>query len=117
MPSDKELPPGYWDKPCSLWQRLPYRSDTGGISPMTLEGMEQYTNFRIAGMSPDRRAWRKQWLEDQVLTHREPVHVPEHYTYFYNPFRRFFKWPLNKIYDFVEPYTVRRSLFHTCTYI
>ncbi|XP_065213692.1 uncharacterized protein ND-B17 [Planococcus citri] len=88
---------GYHDKPCSYWQRLPYRSDTGGVSPMLLEGLEKYTNHRIHGMTPDRRAWRKQFLLDQNLSHREPVFVPELYYEINNPIRRFLRYPYNKL--------------------
>lgn len=89
--------PGYHDKPCSMWQRLPYRSDTGGTTSMFLEGIEKYTNHRISGMTPERRAWRKQWLHDQHLTSREPVHVPELYRVLNNPIKRFFSYPFDKL--------------------
>lgn len=108
--------PGYHDKPSSLWQRLPYRSDTGGVAPMFLEGLEKYTNHRIAGMTPDRRAWRKQWIQDQQLSHREPVHVPEIYLELNDPIRRAYKYPWNKFEDFLARYVVRILICYLVTY-
>lgn len=102
---------GYHEKPCSYWQRLPYRSDTGGVSPMILEGLEKYTNHRINGMTADRRALRKQWLLDQNLSHREPVFVPELYYELNNPIRRFYRYPFNQLEAYFTRITVSKRKY------
>lgn len=108
LPREEPLP-GYYDKPCSVWQRLPYRSDTGGVAPMYLEGREWQKNERIRGMTPERRAWRKQFLHDQVLSPREPVHVPQIYYELNNPIRRFIHYPFRKLESALKPYVVRNN--------
>lgn len=106
--STDEKPIGYHDKPMSFWQRLPHRSDTGGVSPFFLEGRERYMNERMRGMNSERRAWRKQWLLDQHLSPREPVEVPELYTYNNNIFRRVWNWPFRKLESYLKPKMVLR---------
>lgn len=108
LPKEEKLP-GYYDKPCSIWQRLPYRSDTGGVAPMFLEGREWLMAERTRGMTPERRAYRKQFLADQVLSPREPVYVPEIYYELNNPIRRFFNYPFKKVEDFLHPRIVSYS--------
>lgn len=99
----EEKPVGYYDKPCSIWQRIAYQSHTGGVSPMWLEGREAYMVERMRGMTPERRAHRKQFLNDQVLSAREPVYVPELYYELNNPIRRFYKAPYDKLFNYLLP--------------
>lgn len=70
---------------------------------MWLEGREAYMVERMRGMTPERRAYRKQFLKDQVLSAREPVFVPELYRELNNPVRRFFRYPFDKLQAFLEP--------------
>lgn len=107
-----ERPIGYYDKPISFWQRLPHRSDTGGVSPIFLEGRERYVAERMRGMTPERRAYRKQWLHDQILSPREPVYVEQLYTELNNPFRRFFNYPFRKLHLALAPKLVNSLEFH-----
>jgi len=58
--------------------------------PMSIDGGFRYMPERIAGMTDLDRAWRKQWLKDQILTEREPVFVPEYYKLTNNFVRRGF---------------------------
>lgn len=61
---------------------------------------------RLLGMSPEERSWRAQYLKDQHLTAREPVHVPEYWRERYNPIRRFYRAPLDALESAVKPIVV-----------
>ncbi len=100
-----EKPVGFHDKPMGIYQRLPHRSDTGGVSPMVLEGREKFMKERMRGMTPEQRAYRKQWLQDQILTDREPVEVPQIYYELNNVFKRTINYPFNKL----ERYILRKT--------
>lgn len=71
-------------------------SDTGGVKPMTIQGRMARERERCIGMTDAERAWRSQWLKDQILTEREPVYVKELHQQFRNPIRRFYMQPLDK---------------------
>ena len=70
---------------------------------MWLEGREAHMVERMRGMTPERRAYRKQFLNDQILSDREPVHVPELEREYYHPLRRAFRYPFTALYKFLEP--------------
>lgn len=99
----EEKPVGYYEKPCSIWQRLPYNSNTGGVVQMWLEGREAFMVERMRGMTPERRAHRKQFLNDQILSDREPVYIPELERDLYHPLRRAYRYPLAALQKFLEP--------------
>lgn len=90
----------------SIWERLPYRSDSGGVRPMMIEGRCRLQYERLLGMTDEERAWRKQWLKDQILAPDEPKEVPEIYKELYNPIRRFYLWPGNKLEKRLAPFMV-----------
>lgn len=81
-------------------------SDTGGVKPMAIAGRMVRERERCIGMTPEERAWRAQWLKDQVLTQREPVFVPEYWQAIRNPIRRFYQAPLNAFYKVIVPVLV-----------
>lgn len=64
---------------------------------MTIAGRMVRERERCIGMSPEERAWRAQWLKDQILTEREPVYVKELHQKFRNPFRRLYMRPLDAL--------------------
>lgn len=72
---------------------------TGGVKPMTITGRMTRERERCIGMSDEERRWRAQWLKDQELSPREPVHVDELTKAIRNPIRRFYTRPLNFIGD------------------
>lgn len=72
-------------------------TDTGGVKPMSITGRMVRERERCIGMTPEERAWRAQWLKDQILTKREPVYVKELEMEFRNPIRRVYLWPLDKL--------------------
>lgn len=75
----------------------PLASSTGGVKPMAIAGRMVRERERCIGMTPDERAWRAQWLKDQVLSPREPVYVKEYHDAIRNPIRRFYTAPLNAL--------------------
>ena len=78
-------------------------SQTAGVKPMTIAGRVADERERCLGMSATERAWRKQWLKDQVLAANEPVHVEEYYKERTNPIRRFYRKPLDVIFTKLTP--------------
>ncbi|KAJ8917721.1 hypothetical protein NQ315_005170 [Exocentrus adspersus] len=78
-------------------------SETGGVKPMSITGRYTRERERLLGMTDEERAFRKQWLKDQELTAREPRPVPEMYKATYNPIRRFYRAPLDKLGEAIEP--------------
>lgn len=81
-------------------------STTGGVKPMAIAGRMVRERERLVGMTTDERAWRKQWLKDQVLSHNEPKHVPEYWKERINPIRRAYMAPLNALGSALEPILV-----------
>lgn len=76
---------------------------TGGVKPMSITGRMARVRERLQGMSPEERAWRAQWLKDQHLAPDEPVINPEYYRQRYNPIRRFYRAPLDKLENALLP--------------
>ncbi|XP_063607510.1 uncharacterized protein LOC134782094 [Penaeus indicus] len=74
------------------------QSDTGGVKAFPIEGPFKNERTRIAGMTDADRAYRKQWLKDQILSPNEPRAVPGFYEARYNPIRRFYRWPLDTLF-------------------
>ncbi|XP_043272189.1 uncharacterized protein ND-B17 [Venturia canescens] len=72
-------------------------SETGGVRPMTIAGRMISERERLQGMSDVERAWRAQWLKDQILAPEEPVVPANYYEERYNVLRRFYMAPLNKV--------------------
>ncbi|KAH9376990.1 uncharacterized protein LOC144145688 [Haemaphysalis longicornis] len=84
--------------------KLPH-SHTGGVRPMSIEGRFADERTRLSAEFTDAdRAWRKKWLEDQHLSPNEPRHVPELERALKNPFRRFYRFPMDYIFGRLEPF-------------
>ncbi|RXG70732.1 hypothetical protein Avbf_03515 [Armadillidium vulgare] len=64
------------------------------IKAFPIEGPMKSSRYRVLGMTPEERAWRIQWLKDQVLSPNEPKPIPGYYQARLNPIRRFYRWPL-----------------------
>lgn len=77
-----------------------------GDRPMSIVRRMGRERERMLGMTDEERAWRKKWLQAQVLAPEEPVIPKDYYRQMYNPIRRFYKWPMNKFQDILEPITV-----------
>lgn len=78
-------------------------SDTGGVKPMPIAGRMVRERERLIGMSEAERAWRAKWLKSQVLAADEPRYVPEYWKERTNPIRRFYKYPLDRFQEYLEP--------------
>lgn len=77
--------------------------DTGGVRAFPIEGPFKKERARLGGMTDADRAYRKQWLKDQLLAESEPKAVPGYYEARYNPIRRFYRWPLDTIFKATVP--------------
>lgn len=64
---------------------------------------------RMLGMTDEERAWRKKWLDAQKLAPEEPVTPKGYYEEMYNPIRRFYSAPMNKVQNMLEPLMVTRA--------
>lgn len=82
-------------------------AQTAGVKPMAIAGRVAIERERCLGMTDVERAWRKQWLKDQILAPNEPVHVEEYWRERTNIFRRIYRMPLDKIYSMLTPVLVR----------
>ncbi|XP_028159067.1 uncharacterized protein LOC114351921 [Ostrinia furnacalis] len=78
-------------------------AQTAGVKPMAIAGRVAIERERCIGMTDAERAWRKQWLQDQVLASNEPVHVEEYWRERTNPIRRFYRYPLDTLYTKLTP--------------
>lgn len=78
-------------------------SNTGGVKPVNLGGRLVNVRERMLGMSDWERAYRKQYLKDQILSPNEPKYVHELYLELNNPIRRFYRAPLDAFGRWLEP--------------
>ncbi|CAL1680200.1 unnamed protein product [Lasius platythorax] len=88
--------------------RIPDVPDTlalkgGGDRPMTIVRRVGRERERMLGMTDEERAWRKKWLDAQKLAPEEPVTPKGYYEEMYNPIRRFYSAPMNKVQNMLEP--------------
>lgn len=86
-------------------------SPTAGVKPMSIEGRCKNVRERLIQMSAEDRKWRAQWLKDQHLAPNEPRYVPEYFKEITNPIRRFYKWPLNTLFEKLQPVMGVRGAF------
>lgn len=73
---------------------------------ISIAGRMVFERERLLGMSEKERAWRKQWLKDQVLDHDEPREPANYYEERFNPLRRFYRWPLEQLERALRPQIV-----------
>jgi NADH dehydrogenase (ubiquinone) 1 beta subcomplex subunit 6 len=79
-------------------------SPTGGVEAFPIEGPLGNERYRLTvGMTDEDRAYRRQWLQDQILAESEPVEIPGYYEARYNPIRRAYMWPLNQVFAPLYP--------------
>ncbi|EZA57193.1 hypothetical protein X777_01799 [Ooceraea biroi] len=74
-----------------------------GDRPMSIERRMGRERERLIGMTDEERAWRKKWLDAQKLAPEEPVVPKDYYKTLYNPLRRFYRAPMNKFQNALEP--------------
>ncbi|XP_003747372.1 uncharacterized protein LOC100899437 [Galendromus occidentalis] len=79
-------------------------SHTGGVRPMKIEGRFSNPRARMSADFTDAdRAWRAQFLKDQILAHDEPRNVPELYYATKNVIRRFYRAPFDMFERMIIP--------------
>nr|XP_014286369.1 uncharacterized protein LOC106687160 [Halyomorpha halys]XP_014286370.1 uncharacterized protein LOC106687160 [Halyomorpha halys]XP_014286371.1 uncharacterized protein LOC106687160 [Halyomorpha halys]XP_014286372.1 uncharacterized protein LOC106687160 [Halyomorpha halys] len=78
-------------------------SPTGGVKPFSIESELCRERERLRGMTDEERSWRAKWVKDQVLSHHEPVEVPQLQRELTNPIKRIYKAPLNLVYKILKP--------------
>lgn len=81
-------------------------SETGGVKPFPIGGRMVRERERAIGMTAEERAWRKQYLKDQILTENEPKYVEAYWRERTNPIRRFYKAPLDMMHKALTPILV-----------
>lgn len=82
---------------------LPH-SHTGGVKPMNIQGRFARDRERLTTDFTDAdREWRKKWINDQNLSPNEPRKVPELERALKNPFRRFYRYPMDYLMARLEP--------------
>lgn len=86
-------------------------SPTGGVEAFPIGGRLVRERERLRGMTDDERAWRKQYLKDQILSHNEPRDVPEYWLERTNPIRRFYQFPLNTVEKILTPVMVSLTCY------
>jgi NADH dehydrogenase (ubiquinone) 1 beta subcomplex subunit 6 len=82
---------------------------TGGVKSFPIAGRLVNERERLRGMTDDERAWRRQWVKDQILSKNEPRHVPEYWNEITNPIRRFYQFPLATVEKVIAPVVVSFS--------
>ncbi|XP_049883583.1 uncharacterized protein LOC126379035 [Pectinophora gossypiella] len=78
-------------------------AQTAGVKPMAIAGRVASERERCLGMTVTERAWRKQWLKDQILHENEPQNIPEYWKERTNPIRRFYRFPLDWLFTRMAP--------------
>ena len=81
-------------------------SETGGVKSFPIAGRMVRERERCIGMTDEERAWRRQFLKDQVLSDKEPRYVAEYWKERTNPIRRFYKFPLDTVQKILTPVLV-----------
>lgn len=78
-------------------------SDTGGVQPMRIEGRTDTERERLIGMTEEERKWRARFLKSQILAPEEPVVPKGWYQERFNPIRRFYRFPMDKVESALTP--------------
>jgi NADH dehydrogenase (ubiquinone) 1 beta subcomplex subunit 6 len=86
-------------------------SDTGGVKAFPIGGRMVSERERCIGMTDEERAWRKQYLKDQILSKNEPRYVEAYWKERTNPIRRFYMFPLDQLHKALTPVLVSAIFF------
>ena len=89
---------GKWAQPPTAFDKLPAHEKPFPIEPFPHE--RQRLPFK---MTEEDRMRRKIWLHSQELTEREPIRVPELERMIFNPIRRFYRAPMDKLFAALAP--------------
>lgn len=87
-----------WSQSPTAFDHLPPHEKPFPIEPFRHD--RQRLPFK---MSDEDRARREAWVHSQELTDREPVRVPELEYMIYNPFRRLYRLPTDRLFNALAP--------------
>lgn len=87
-----------WTKESSAYDHFPANEKPFPIEPYPNE--RQRLPFK---MSEEDRQRRRIWVKSQELTEREPVRVPELEQMIYNPIRRLYRGPTDRLFQALTP--------------
>jgi len=95
---DMNVKQSTWTSTPSLFDKLPAHEKPFPIEPFAHE--RSRLPFK---MTDEDRLRRKKFLHSQELTDREPMNVPELERMIYNPIRRLYRWPADKLFNSLAP--------------
>lgn len=78
-------------------------STTGGVTPISIAGRLANERERLIGMTDEERAFRAKYLKSLNLAPDEPIIPKDYDKEYYNPIRRFYRAPLNKLENALIP--------------
>lgn len=87
-----------WTQTPTAYDHLPAHEKPFPIEPFRHE--RSRLPFKL---SDEDRARRKAWVHSQELTDREPVRVPELEYMIYNPIRRLYRLPTDRLFNALAP--------------
>lgn len=87
-----------WTQSSTAFDHLPPHEKPFPIEPFRFD--RERLPFK---MSDEDRARRKAWLHAQELSDREPIRVPELEYMIYNPFRRLYRLPTDRLFNALAP--------------
>lgn len=87
-----------WAEETTVYDHLPKEERPFNIEPFGHE--RQRVPFKLS--DEDRRR-RQAWVESQTLADHEPAYVPELQRMIYNPIRRLYRLPTDKVFQALAP--------------
>jgi hypothetical protein len=87
-----------WTQEPTIFDKLPRHEKPFPIEPFPHE--RQRLPFR---MTEEDRLRRKAWVHSQQLAEHEPVRVPELERMIYNPIRRLYRLPTDRLFNTLKP--------------
>ena len=87
-----------WSQQPTEFDRYPAHEKPFSIEPFPHE--RQRLPFK---MTDEDRMRRKLWVQSQELSEREPIHVPELERMIFNPIRRLYRTPTNRLFKLLGP--------------
>lgn len=95
---DMNVKQSTWTSSPTVFDNLPAHEKPFPIEPFAHE--RSRLPFK---MTDEDRLRRKKFLHSQELTDREPINVPELERMIYNPIRRLYRWPADKLFNSLAP--------------
>lgn len=87
-------------------------TDIAKINAISIAGRVGRERERLIGMTDEERAWRARFVKSQELAPDEPIKPKGYNKLYYNPLRRFYRVPLNKVENALTPLMVGQESFY-----